>query len=445
MLTIRDTRLYSLPPKEAPVNAMVIRIFLISILATFLNLADPLPAATNDLPRDSARSERVILTFFWGVGCPHCSRAKPFLEGLQKRYPRLLIQDCEVMQQRENIPRLLEMARRHGGEARAVPVFFIGKSMFSGFSDETAQKIEQEVSQLCSDTLSHPTPQAPDTTVRLPIIGELDPAGMSLPLFTIIIAGLDSFNPCAFFLLFFLLSLLVHAHSRLRMGLVGGLFVICSGLIYFLFMAAWLNLFLIAGQLAALTIGAGIVALILALINIKDFFFFKQGVSLTIPEQAKPGLFERMRGLVRSGSLPSMLAGTVVLAIVANSYELLCTAGFPMIFTRVLTLNNLDSASYYLYLALYNLVYVIPLLVIVAIFIITLGSRKISEWQGRVLKLISGTMMLGLGLVLLINPSLLNNPLVSIMLLAVVLLVSLAVALTTRRFFDACKEAGQHL
>jgi hypothetical protein len=98
-----------------------------------------------------------------------------------------------------------------------------------------------------------------------------------------------------------------------------------------------------------------------------------------------------------------------VLAISANTYELLCTAGFPMVYTRILTLRTLSTLQYYAYIALYNLVYILPLFSIVLLFTWTLGSHKMSEWQGRVLKLISGMMMLALGLVLLVDPALLNS------------------------------------
>ena len=125
-----------------------------------------------------------------------------------------------------------------------------------------------------------------------------------------------------------------------------------------------------------------------------------------------------MRRLLKSTSLLSIAAGTAVLAIAANSYELLCTAGFPMVFTRILTLKDLSTPLYYLYLVLYNVVYVIPLLVIVSVFTVTLGKRKLSEWQGRVLKLASGTMMLGLGGVLFLNPALLNDVKISFFILA---------------------------
>jgi uncharacterized membrane protein HdeD (DUF308 family) len=129
-----------------------------------------------------------------------------------------------------------------------------------------------------------------------------------------------------------------------------------------------------------------------------------------------------------------MVGGTVLLAVAANSYEILCTAGFPMVFTRVLTLHSLPTGAYYLYLVFYNVVYIIPLAVIVAIFTITLGSRKLTERQGRVLKLLSGVMMLFLGLILLIRPSLINNTAASLAILVAALVTSwLVVRLTPQR------------
>lgn len=262
------------------------------------------------------------------------------------------------------------------------------------------------------------------TEIDIPLAGTVDTAGTSLVATTVMIALLDGFNPCAFFVLFFLLSLLIHARSRKRMAIIGGTFVVFSGLVYFMFMTAWLGLFLSVGRVATLTKAAGAVALVVAAINIKDFFFFKRGITLGIPEGAKPGLFDRMRALVRSASTASMLAGAAVLALAANSYELLCTAGFPMVYTRVLTLHKLPWAGYYGYLALYNLVYMLPLAGIVAAFAFTLGARKLTEWQGRVLKLVSGVMMLAMGAVLLANPGLLTNAATAALILACALVVS---------------------
>lgn len=210
---------------------------------------------------------------------------------------------------------------------------------------------------------------------------------------------------------------------------IGGVFVLFSGLVYFAFMAAWLNVFLMMGEIRGVTLVAGLVAVFIAAVNIKDYFWFQQGLTLSIPEAAKPGLFKRMRGVATAGSVVPMVVGTVLLAIVANSYELLCTAGFPMVFTRALTLQELGSAGYYGYLLLYNVIYVIPLALIVLAFTYTLGSRKLSEREGRLLKLVSGYMMLGLGVLLVFAPQLLTHAGSAVGVLALALL---ATAVTAR-------------
>jgi thiol-disulfide isomerase/thioredoxin len=383
------------------------------------------------------------LYFFWGQGCPHCAAAKPFLEELKKKYPGFKVSAYEVYNRPENLEIMRDMAKSLGTEPKGVPTFFYGERVFVGFSENIAKEIEfavstgiktGEQSDIVKEDLKEPEHSE---SVTIPLLGKKDAQSLSLPLFTVIIAGLDSFNPCAFFVLFTLLSLLVHAHSRKRMFLIGGVFVFFSGCIYFLFMATWLNLYFIIGHLAAVTYVAGILALIISLINIKDYFFFKKGLSLSISEASKPKLFERMRGLLRTESLPSVLAGSAVLAITANSYELLCTAGFPMVYTRVLTLNALSSGMYYAYLTLYNLIYVLPLAGIVVFFIATLGSRKLTEWQGRVLKLLSGLMMFCLALVLLINPALLQNAMFSVLLLIGITIMTSVVVLATKKHFSS--------
>jgi hypothetical protein len=405
-----------------------------------LVLAGSRPAPGADAPEGAERS--FVVTLFWGRGCPHCEQEQRFLQDLRRRHPGLQLKEYEVWKNKENAAlyrRVLEAAKV---SQSGVPGTVVGTSVFLGFNERTRAGIEQAAARCaregCPDGVQLISSQglAPGDqqgTFRIPILGAVDPANVSLPVLTIVLAGLDSFNPCAFFVLLFLLSILVHARSRKRMLLVGSIFVLFSGIVYFLFMAAWLNIFMVMGQLAAITIAGGIIALVVGAINIKDFFLFKQGVSLVIPEAAKPKLFERMRGLMKAQSLAAMIAGTVVLAVSANAYELLCTAGFPMVYTRVLTLQGLAAYRYYQYLALYNIVYVAPLAVIVAAITITLGARKLTEWQGRQLKLVSGLMMASLGVILLTEPALLNNVLASVALLAGVVAVSVIAILIMRR------------
>jgi thiol-disulfide isomerase/thioredoxin len=392
----------------------------------------------------------VRLYYFYSPTCPHCQAAKPFLAQLEKDQPWLEVKRYTVKDHRANARFYFETARSLGVEALSTPGFVFCRQVIIGYdSAETTGRQLADALAGCRDRrLANPgvpdevaagdgaaPPQrsaAEDkagTAVRVPFVGTVDAKALSLPVLTLVLAGMDAFNPCAFFVLLFLLSLLVHAKSRTRMAIVGGTFVLFSGLVYFVFMAAWLNVFLIAGELRVITFIAGLVALLVAVLNIKDYFWFKAGPSLSIPDAAKPGLFKRMREVVTTGNMGPMLLGTVLLAIVANSYELLCTAGFPMVYTLTLTrAHDLATWQYYAWLAVYNVIYVIPLLAIVVVFTRTMGARKLSEAEGRVLKLVSGFMMLGFALVLLFAPAMLTNALVSMGVLALAVIASIVIA-----------------
>jgi len=429
--------------------------------------------AAEPSPKTSKPAAYPVFTLylFEGKGCPHCAEEKKFLDSIRNKHPRMRIKEFEVWHNRDNAAMLAEMSRAYSIQPRGVPVTFIGNKSFVGFS----QQLEKELLAAIEECSKSPCPdpaaimgsmqkagpltassaqesaKAPaaretktepgaakseepgDITIDLPLIGTVRGDSMSLPALTIVIAGLDSFNPCAFFVLFSLLGILIHAHSRTKMLLIGGIFVFFSGFIYFIFMAAWLNMFLLLGHVAMITTIAGAISIVIAIINIKDFFWFKEGVSLTITDSAQSKLFDRMRKLLKTSSMPSIIFGTIVLAIAANSYELLCTAGFPMVYTRILTLNNLTPGAYYFYLAFYNVIYVIPLAIIVIALSVTLGRRILTEWEGRVLKLVSGFMMLGLGITLIVAPALLNNVIISMLILAAAIGTSTIIALLFRK------------
>lgn len=414
------------------------------LVCSLMLLGSPLGATAEEIPwvvRGADGTDRVGLWFFWSERCPHCLEALPFVDGLAAQNPWIDVHSLELTRDRDNAALYVRMATALGMKAQAVPAFLVCGRMLTGY--DRAEGIGADVLALAQSCRSSAAvsdsrggvgaPATAEDALRLPVFGHIDPKGLSLPLFTLVMAGLDAFNPCAFFVLLFLLSLLVHARSRGRMLLIGGTFVMVSGLVYFLFMAAWLSLFLVVGASPMVTAVAGVLALVIGVLNIKDWFLFRQGPTLSIPAAAKPGLFRRMRGLLSAEGLGTLMLGTVTLAIAANSYELLCTAGFPMVYTRVLTLNGQGGLDYYAYLALYNVVYVLPLLVIVLAFTYTLGARKLTERQGRQLKLLSGVMMLALGLVLLLRPQLLDRLWVGAALLGIAFGVTLAATWVARR------------
>lgn len=360
-------------------------------------------SAHADEVTDKQAANEVPVYFFWSLTCPHCTEAHPHIQAMARERPRVRLHELELSRQPENIARYQTMANALGEGASSVPALIFCGEMHVGWEGESTGRLLRERLDACLAGTGQ-AQHAATEPLHLPLLGDIDPASLSLPALTLVLAGLDAFNPCAFFVLLFLLSMMAHQKSRFRMLLIGGVFVSISGLMYFAFMAAWLNAFQLFGHLAWVTLAAGALAVFVGAVNVKDFFWFERGLTLSIPESKKPDIFRRTRAILAADNLPAMLAATVFLAIAANFYELLCTAGFPMVFTRLLTLADLSPAGRYGYLAAYNLIYVLPLAAIVSVFAGTLGARKLSEREGRLLKLMSGLMMLGLGGLLLLAP-----------------------------------------
>ncbi|MCF7874206.1 MAG: hypothetical protein K9M00_05180 [Candidatus Omnitrophica bacterium] len=231
--------------------------------------------------------------------------------------------------------------------------------------------------------------------------------------FTFFIAFVDGFNPCNLFVLTLLLALLISASgSRKRIYLVGFSFVFVVFLFYFLFMVAWLNIFKYFSFFTYVRIIIGAIAILAGLINCKDYFFFKKGISLTIGKKQKGVLvkkMDRVRKIIGGGSLLMLILSSLGLAIFSSLVELPCTAGFPIIFTTILASKAaIATSSYYLWILLYNLIYILPLAVIVAIFGYTFRAKRISQKQIEIIKLIGGIIMVALGLILIINPQIIG-------------------------------------
>jgi len=249
--------------------------------------------------------------------------------------------------------------------------------------------------------------RAAGAAVELPLIGRVQLEAVGLPLFTVAIGLLDGFNPCAMWVLLFLLSILVGLRSRSRMFLIGGIFVLVSGLVYFAFMAAWLNVFLLIGMSRGIQLALGGIALALGGLNVKDFFAFGAGVSLGIPERAKPGIYARVRRILTAENMAGAIAGVVVLAALVNTVELLCTAGLPALYTQILTLRELPGWAYYGYLALYNVFYMLDDALMLVIAVVTLSHHRLQQREARWLKLVAGCVMVVLGAVLIFQPGVL--------------------------------------
>ena len=365
------------------------------LLALLLHI-QTLKAASNEA---QPIAHEKVLEVFVRDDCPHCARAKEFLLKLGSERPWLRIVYHSVDHDSNARNNLLRYSQEAGIWPPGVPTFYFNGQLLVGFDspEHTGSSLAALVEQTAIDS----------DNVETSLFGTLNVASLGLPLFTLAMGLFDGFNPCAMWVLLFLLSLLVHIQDRKRMALIAGTFVLVSGAIYYAFMAAWLNIFLVISISTALRWVLGGVALAIGGLNVKDFFLWKWGISLSIPESAKPDLYARMRAVLTADKLlPSMIA-VAILAIMVNFIELLCTAGFPAIYTAILAQQDLNPITYYAYLGLYILGYVTDDSLMVATSVIALSNTKLTERTGRWLKLISGIAMLGLGGIMILHPALL--------------------------------------
>jgi cytochrome c biogenesis protein CcdA len=336
------------------------------------------------------------LYLFYSLTCGKCREARKYLEELRERYPQITFHELEIMKDRENQILFMDLIDDLDVRTPGVPVWIIGSDYLVGFRD--TELFRKKVEGLIERQLMLKAPHRRETLERdIP----------SLPLFTIFVGLIDGVNPCALWVLMFLLTLLVNTVDRTRLLTVGITFVLVSALVYLLFMVAWLNLFTLFSYLKQITLVFAVVVIVIGLINLKELFLFKKGVSLTIPERVKPRLFRKMRGVANSPNLFLALAGTVSLAFFVNLVEFGCTVGLPAVYTKVLSDQRLGMTMRYGYLGLYCVAYMVPLLVVVLVFLLTFRRYRVQERHGRVLKLVSGALMLALGIILLTDPELL--------------------------------------
>lgn len=381
--------------------------------------------------------DKVVIYFFWGDGCPHCAKAKPVLEGLAQKNPRVILYEYEVYNSVQNQQYLQQMGDAYGFQAQYVPTIFIGDQHWVGYNEAIETDILAAVEQCllngCIDAgkciipppgepfvpcevtptprpAVTPTPKDQGEVIDIPLIGEVDLSGQSLLLSTLLIAFVDGVNPCSVWVLTMLLALTLHTGSRRKVIIIGLVFLTVTALIYALFIAGLFTLLTFVSFLGWIEVVVALIALFFAIVNIKDYFFYKEGLSFTIADEKKPGIFARMRRVLDSSqTIWGLLGATIVLAAGVSLVEFSCTAGFPVLWTNLLSAQNVDALNFILLLVVYMLIYQLDELVIFFVAVFTLRASKLEEKHGRILKLIGGTLMLTLALVMIFAPSLMSE------------------------------------
>jgi cytochrome c biogenesis protein CcdA len=385
------------------------------ILATMLALAFGFHAAP---AQESEAPHRVDVYQFWGEGCPYCEEQIEFLHHLRSQYSSLTVHSFEIWRERAHRDLFRRMAEAHGVAAGSVPTVFVGGRVFIGDGRGLRLQIEAVVRECiqsgCPDPLTglDPDVRRPDDAswLDLPLLGSFDLAVQPLLLSTVLIALVDGFNPCSLWVLTVLLALVIHSGSRGRVALVGITFLTTTALVYGLFIVGVFGALSYIAWLGWVQWLVASLAFVFAVVNIKDYFWFQKGVSFTIPAERKPGIHRSMRGLLQPGHSPaSLIVATVAMALGIALVELPCTAGFPVVWSGLVTAHQPGLVQFAGLVALYLFLYLLIELAVFLAALKTLRASRFEERHGRILKLGGGMIMLVLALVLVIAPEFLNR------------------------------------
>ena len=398
-------------------NKKIVKLFLLLLIAIII--FPPTPISAQEIFSTSAKEINVY--FFWAHGCPHCSDEKLFLQKLEQKYSNVKIHSFEVTGSKENIDLLKRAGKELNVNVSGVPFTVIGEHYFVGWYNEqtTGVAIEEAIQcalqNSCSDIvgdlispfdsiLEQQTGGAVPEKIKLPFLGEIKIKEFSLPLLTILIAGLDGFNPCAMWVLLFLITLLLGMENKKRMWTLGSIFIASSAFVYFLFMSAWLNLFLFLGFVLWIRIIIGLVAISSGAYNLKEYFTNKAGVCKITGNEKRQKVFEKLKAITQKKQFWLAVFGIIILAFAVNLVELVCSAGLPAVYTQILTLASLSKLQYYLYLLLYVFVFMLDDLFIFFIAMTTLRITGASSKYSRFSHLIGGIIMLIIGILLIFKP-----------------------------------------
>jgi thiol-disulfide isomerase/thioredoxin len=339
------------------------------------------------LPLLSHASAEMVL--FYGKECPHCEAELKFLDSLKQEVPDLKITEYEVWHNTENQKLFMETVQKLGIKELAVPLTIIGDKYLIGF--DKPENTGEEIKQLLGLT-------GKNNNIK----------NISLPFLSASVGFLDGFNPCSMWSLLVMLTLVIATGSRKKVWLVGWTFIIVSAISYFVFMSAWLNLFMFLGYLVIIRVIVGIIAIVSGAISIREYYTFKPNVcEVGSSEEQKNKITKKIEKVVASANVWWLVAGVAGIAFSVNLIEMMCSLGLPVVFTKTLAMYNLPGWEYYAYILLYVFFYMILNIIVVLVAGFAMKFMHITDKYSRWFRLIAGILMLVLGLIFLIKPSLL--------------------------------------
>lgn len=372
--------------------------------------------------------EEIKLYLFHGDGCPHCKEEGEYLEKLERKYKNLKIIKYEVWKHDDNAFLMKRVGQKFDINVNSVPLTIISSTPITGFSEATKKKIERTINfyqdnpkynkdyikeikngtysgETIEDEFKTEDQKSDDSTIiNIPIIGNVNMKNVSIPTASIVIGLVDGFNPCAMWVLLFLISMLLGHKDRKRMLILGIIFLTTSALVYMGIMLSWFNIVINVMASVVFRNIIAVVALIGAFVNLFSYFRSKDSGCQVVDDKKRKRVIEKIKKFTKEKSLFLAILGVISLAVSVNVIELACSAGLPLVFTQILALNHVSGIQSFFYTLLYILFFLID---DILIFVIAMKTAKINAISTKYTKyshLVGGIIMLIIGILLILKP-----------------------------------------
>ena len=375
----------------------------------------------------NAKDNKVTLYLFHGDGCPHCASEIEYLNSIENKYENLEIVKYEVWYNKENSNFLQEVYNAYSITSRGVPTTVIGNTIFMGYSDSTGSKIERAINYYLEndyidqieriknnefdkkDLIDHFEEEEKKTdeemTIDVPILGKINLKRVSLISSAVVIGLVDGFNPCAMWILLFLISVLIGMKNKKRMWALGLTFLITSALVYMLIMLSWIQIAVKITTVIWVRNIIAIIALVGAIINIRSYIKSRKDSGCeVVDDKRRKNIFAKIRKFTSEKSFLLALVGVIGLAVSVNLVELACSAGLPLVFTELLALNNISDSMKFFYTFIYIVFFLLDDLIVFFIAMFTMKITGISTKYNKYSHLIGGIIMLLIGILLIFKP-----------------------------------------
>lgn len=373
----------------------------------------------------NAKEKSINIYFFNGDGCPHCAEEEEYLNKIKKQYSNIKIVKYEVWYNKKNAEFMNLVKEKLNITSPGVPITIIGKTYIIGYNDVAGEKLNRMINYYLKNDYTDVVKKIKkgenidnikdgftkyekstdkNTIISVPLIGKVNLKSLSIPTAATLIGLVDGFNPCAMWVLLFLISMLISMKDRKKMWILGISFLSTSAIVYMLIMLFWYNIMVNITTSIILRNIIAVVAIIASIINISQFFKSKDGGCTVTDNKKRKKILEKIKKFTSEKSLLLAIIGVMGLAISVNLIELACSAGLPLVFTQILAINHVSQLQAFLYTILYIIFFLIDDIIVFSIAMFSMKVTAISTKYNKYSHLLGGIIMLLIGILLIFKP-----------------------------------------